>query len=148
MNPISVITGVVGTVFGGIKDIILGHIQNDGDKINASVELGKLQLQLNDALIQVQSQIITAASANIQAEANSSSWLAKDWRPMLMLGFGGLVGWAIMVGTTVHGVPMTPDDKAWLFRIVFSGVTGYVAEPVVTKAISAWKGNGNGKTDA
>lgn len=150
MNPISIITGAVGTVFGGIKDIIMGHVQNDADKISAGVELGKLQMQLNDALINVQAQIITAASTNIQAEANSTSWLAKDWRPMLMLGFGGLVCWVIIGGVNMHGVPISPDDRAWLFRIVFSGVTGYVAEPVVTKAIAAWKGNGNGngKTDA
>lgn len=151
MNPLSLITSAASTIFGGIKDIILGHVQNDADKINASLEIGKLQLQFQETLVQAGEQFVAAQSANIQADAAGKDWLQRDWRAVLMLFFGGCIGWIILGGgNNIHGQPIPQDYVNWVLKIVFSGVTGYVGAPVATAIVKAFgrsngsNGNGNG----
>ena len=59
----------------------------------------------------------------IMAEANSGSWLARNWRPITMLTFTGLVC-AHWLGFTPEN--LTPAETADLMDIIKIGLGGYV----------------------
>lgn len=84
----------------------------------AEAKLKLLALQQSGELGQ-----ITAASNIITAEANSESWLARNWRPILMLTFGVLIvarwfGWA--------APNLSEAEYLKLWDIVQLGIGGYV----------------------
>lgn len=51
----------------------------------------KAQQELTRALLEHQGEIEEAAAGIIKAEAASTHWLAANWRPLLMVTFGGLI---------------------------------------------------------
>ena len=80
----------------------------------------------------------TAQAGIIQAEAASQHWLAANWRPLLMLTFGGLIvarwfGWA--------APNLSAAEYLKLWDIVELGIGGYVigrsAEKIVPAVASA-----------
>lgn len=77
---------------------------------------------------------LTAQSGIITAEAQSDSWLAKSWRPILMLTFGVLIvarwfGWA--------APNLTEAEYIKLWDIVQLGLGGYVIGRSVEKTVPA-----------
>lgn len=83
---------------------------------------------------------LTARAEIVKTEAASSHWLAANWRPILMLTFGGLIvarwfGWA---------APNLSDaEYLKLWSIVELGLGGYVigrsAEKIVPAVAQALK---------
>jgi hypothetical protein len=72
----------------------------------------------------------------ITAEANGESWLQRNWRPVTMLWFAGLVG--------AHWLGYTPPNLGEaqvlaLLDIVQVGIGGYVVGRSVEKGIREWK---------
>ena len=82
----------------------------------------------------------TAQAGIINTEAASQHWLAANWRPLLMLTFGGLIvarwfGWA--------APNLSEAEYLKLWGIVELGIGGYVigrsAEKIVPAIIGATK---------
>ena len=151
MNPFSLITGAVQTVFGGVKDIILGHVKNDQDKIEAALQLGTLQLQLQEKLVEAGEQYVDAQKAIIVAEAQSASWLPRNIRPLSLAVFLGIIIYQGVVVSIFHlpSVNFTsiPTQVWTLFTIGFGG---YIVSRGVEKSVANWASNGtngNGSTD-
>jgi hypothetical protein len=92
-------------------------------------ELAHLDADLKKAL---------AASDIVKTEAASSHWLAANWRPLLMLTFGGLIV-ARWFGLSAPDLSDAEYLKLW--DIVQLGLGGYVigrsAEKIVPSVISA-----------
>lgn len=83
----------------------------------------------------------TSRAEIVKAEAASSHWLAANWRPILMLVFGGLIvarwfGWA--------APQLSEAEYLKLWSIVEFGLGGYVvgrsAEKIIPAAAAAIKG--------
>lgn len=95
------------------------------------------------ALMSKQTEIESAAASIVQTEAASQHWLAANWRPLLMLTFGGLIvarwfGWA--------APNLSESEYLALWDIVELGLGGYVigrsAEkiaPTIASAITKGK---------
>ena len=67
--------------------------------------------------------VFTAQADIIKTEAASNHWLAANWRPLLMLTFGGLIvarwfGWA--------APNLSQEEYLALWSIVEFGIGGYV----------------------
>lgn len=100
----------------------------------------KAEAEMLRALLSHQSEIEQAAGAIIKAEAESEHWLAANWRPLLMLTFGGLIvarwfGWA--------APNLSESEYLALWSIVELGIGGYVigrtAEKIVPTVAQAMK---------
>jgi len=83
----------------------------------------KAQNEITALLIQKQAEIENAAAQVVTAEASSKHWLAANWRPLLMLTFGGLIvarwfGWA--------APNLSEAEYLALWDIVELGIGGYV----------------------
>jgi len=93
----------------------------------ANAQLALLELAQKGEL-----QDLTERAGIVRAEASSEHWLAANWRPLLMLTFGGLIvarwfGWA--------APNLSEAEYLKLWSIVELGIGGYVigrsAEKVV-----------------
>lgn len=103
----------------------------------------KAQNEITALLIQRQAEIENAAAKVVTAEASSSHWLAANWRPLLMLTFGGLIvarwfGWA--------APNLSEAEYLALWNIVELGIGGYVigrsAEKILPQVAQSLKKGG------
>ncbi|TDX29113.1 holin (3TMs family) [Modicisalibacter xianhensis] len=115
--------GPSGAAVGSILASVLGveatpeavqrAIQTDPE---AAIKLRQVEAQVEESLIDARGKVITA-------EAQGESWLQRNWRPLLMIWFGALVG--------AHWLGFTPDNLdvgtvGRLLDIVQLGIGGYV----------------------
>ena len=96
------------------------------DKDKAREVESALIIKLNENA----TQLHLAAADIIKAEAQSESWLARNWRPMVMVVFAGLIvarwfGWA--------APNLTEAEYLKLWSIVEFGLGGYVVGRSVEK---------------
>jgi len=138
LNPlkdlVDLATGVIGKFVADPNEKLALQQQI----LDANTALSAKALDLEAARVAAQAQIITA-------EATSSSWLEKDWRPLLMLFFAVVVGFAIFnSGHDLAGRVIDPSYVSDAMTIVKIGVGGYIAEPVV-RAFRGTSNGGNGK---
>lgn len=100
---------------------------------NPEQELQRKRVE-NEVTLAVMNQaraIEEAAASIVKTEAASSHWLAANWRPLLMVTFGGLIvarwfGWA--------APNLTEAEYIALWDIVELGLGGYVIGRSVEKA--------------
>lgn len=107
---------------------ILGNIIKS--RFPDPAEQAKIEAEVNQALWNNAHQLNMAASEIIKAEAASEHWLAANWRPLLMLTFGGLIvarwfGWA--------APELSEAEYLKLWDIVQLGIGGYTIGRSVEK---------------
>ena len=77
------IWSLIGRIGGEVLDIIDGVVE-DKDEDN------RLKFEIQRQLIENKSNELEAAAKIVLAEAQGS-WLQRNWRPLLMVTFAGLV---------------------------------------------------------
>lgn len=108
------------------------------DPITAALDVGKTLIdkfwpdagEEERAKLQTFLTVFTAQADIVKTEAASSHWLAANWRPLLMLVFGGLIvarwfGWA--------APNLSEAEYLKLWSIVEFGLGGYVVGRSVEK---------------
>lgn len=161
-KAIAGIAPILGTVLGGPAGAIVGGLvaselgtSNDPVSVNAAIaanpanasKILALQARHEEALrkmnIDYDTAIVNAQAGAIESEARSDSWMAANWRPVLMLTFTFIVAmnYAIipMAGWFgAHADPLIlPPDMWALLKI---GVGGYIvgrSGEKITKAIKS-----------
>ncbi len=134
------ILDLVAGIFKPISDVI-DHVTVSGDekaKLQGAVIAG--QLQAAQSTMDYETKLLDAKSNIILAEANSSSWIAKNWRPITMLTFLVLV-----VCDSFGWLPFRLAAQAW--SLLQIGIGGYVvgrsvektAGPIVSAVVTAMK---------
>lgn len=86
-------------------------------------EAERLKVQVTLEAMKHDNSELQGAVDIIKAEAQGDSWLQRNWRPILMLWFAGLVG-AYWLGFTPENLPPSAIDG--LLDIVQIGIGGYV----------------------
>lgn len=82
----------------------------------AAIKLRQLEADMERALINQRGDVV-------KAEAEGESWLQRNWRPLVMLWFAGLVG-GYWFGWTPPN--LTENAVLALFDIVQFGLSGYI----------------------
>ena len=118
--------GTVLQIFGGIGKQIASNLFPDP----------KDEIKRQEVAGQVQQALVDSASSIIVAEAQGESWLQRNWRPVTMITFVGLVV-AKWLGYTAPGVTEAIELK--LLDIIQVGLGGYVVGRSVEKGIKEWK---------
>ena len=120
------IWNLIGTIGGKVLDIV-DDVVEDKDEAN------KLKFQIQKQLMESKTTELEAQARIVLAEAQGS-WLQRNWRPMLMVTFAGLVV-AHWFGLTASNIPESVQNS--LLNIVMVGVGGYVAGRSAEKGSSA-----------
>ena len=112
-----------------LGDVVKRVLPEDKDK------RAEIERELNMAVLNNASSIEQAASSIVLAEAKSESWLAKSWRPILMLVITAIVAWNFLFAPLIelfvqlftgNIIPLTIDLPDQLWSLLMIGVGGYV----------------------
>lgn len=99
-------------------------------------EANRLKAQVDSQLISMNLEELKAATQVITAEAGGESWLQRNWRPLTMLTFVGLIvlHW---LGWTAPN--LNQEQTLALLEIVKIGLGGYVVGRSAEKTAIAWR---------
>ena len=123
------IWNLIGSIGGKVLDIV-DDVVEDKDEAN------RLKFQIQKQLIETESAELEAQAKIVLAEAQGS-WLQRNWRPLLMVTFAGLVV-AHWFGFTAPDISESVQNS--LLNIVMIGVGGYVMGRSAEKVADKWKG--------
>ncbi|WP_444911063.1 3TM-type holin [Microbulbifer sp. PAAF003] len=99
-------------------------------------EANRLKAQVDSQLISMDLEELKAATKVITVEASGESWLQRNWRPVTMLTFVGLIVFHWLGWTAPN---LSEDQTLALLEIVKIGLGGYVVGRSAEKAMKAWK---------
>ncbi len=138
-----------GTLGESVKGIV-GAFKADPTKIaelkslvdqNAAV-LAEKQLELEGKIQDAISQEIQSAAEIIKAEANSQSWLPRNVRPLLLMMWGSVITFNLVVPIIARfWIPTLEPLKldSWVYELTAIGFTGYVTARTWEKVKGASK---------
>jgi hypothetical protein len=123
---------IFSTIFKPVSDIV-GNVLDK--TITDKNEAQRLKHEINMAIMNEGEQALKGATEIIVAESNGS-FLQRNWRPVTMLTFVGLVvcKW---LGLTDQSV--TPEVELELMQLIQIGLGGYVVGRSGEKIAKAWK---------
>ena len=123
--------GVLGAVAPMVKTLF-----NTIDKtIDNKAEAEKIKQNIQQQLLSGQLKELEAQAQIITAEAKGG-WLQRNWRPLLMLTFAGLVV-AHWFGFTAPNIPESVQNS--LLNIVLVGMGGYIVGRSGEKIMEKYK---------
>ena len=147
-KAIAGVAPILGTALGGPAGAVVGSLvasalgtSSSPDAVNAAIaadpasaaKILQVQNEHEEALVKMQTDyqtnLDTQRSDVIQAEAKSDSWMASNWRPILMLTFTAIVAvnWLILPVVSWFGphlVPLVLPPDMW--DVLKIGVGGYI----------------------
>jgi len=96
------------------------------------------QLKMQESLQNYHTEIIKQQGGIVKAEAQSESWLARNWRPLTMLTFVFIIAnnyiiypYLSMFGVGAQALEIPPD----MWALLKIGLGGYVVGRSVEKAV-------------
>jgi len=114
---------IVSGIFKPVSDVI-EHVLPSGDaKIQLQQKILEAQMAAAEQTMDYERQLLDSQSKVILAEAQGSSWLQRNWRPLMMVFFAGLIG-ARWFGFSAPN--MTEAEAMELWAIVKIGISGYI----------------------
>ena len=136
MSILSFLGGIIDPIFRGIDSLTT----SEEEKGVIRIELMKLENMVKEKLLDLEGQrmelegkFLQAQSAVIIAEAQSQSWIARNWRPIVMLTFCAEI---VLISTgwmNVEALRAVPDQ---LWSLLTLGIGGYMTLRTVDKAIA------------
>jgi len=141
--------GVLGVLTSGISDRIFDFLDSKGLSPEARSELLALREQHAFEIAKIEQEAIAreleAASAVIQAEARSESWLPRNVRPLLLLLWGVAITANIFIPVIARFwlpelKPLELQD--WVYTLTAIGFSGYVVGRSSEKVLPLIFGNG------
>ena len=85
----------------------------------------ELRAALLAQALEADSEFNKAAASIIVAEAQGESWLQRNWRPITMLSFLGLI-YAYFLGMAPEYVTENPEIVTSIFDLFKIGIGGYI----------------------
>ncbi len=125
------ITSIIQTGLSLIDKII------PDKKAAAEAKLKLLDLEQTGELKKIEQQ-----AQVVMSEARSDSWLARNWRPLIMTLFGLIIANNYILSPWLHAlgfvsVSLPIPDRMW--SLLELGLGGYVIGRSAEKAVQAWK---------
>lgn len=148
MNPITqLLTGGFSGIINSVSGILDKFITNPEEKLKAQLQLTQMGNDLQIKAMEADKEFAVQQASVIVAEAKSESWLARNWRPLIMCEFGFIIGYNYIIAPMfgVQSLPIVPD----MWSLLKLGIGGYIigrsAEKTIPSAIEAIKANGANK---
>jgi len=137
MNPIwSFLTNLISPVTNLIDEL---HTSEE-EKLKIQSEMFKLQTEITSKVLDYEKQLLEAQSNIILAEAKGEGWLQRNWRPLMMVWFAGLLG-MYWFGVTPPNI--TQETLDHLFTLLEIGIGGYIvgrsAEKIIPQVVQTMK---------
>lgn len=118
------LAGPVKVLMDGAQGIISEFVTSPEQKLAAQEALLNMQEKLNESMMQSDAAFVQAQASVVTTELQSESWLARNWRPMLMLVFTYIIAHTYVIAPlfSVKSVEIPPD----MWELLKIGMGGYV----------------------
>lgn len=127
-----------GGLVKSVGDVVGRFVTTDKDRLEAERALSDAALAHQAKVLEAQGLLAQHQAEVIRAEATSQSWLASNWRPLLMLTFTYIVAHNYVVAPLLAAfAPSLPPaslpipDEMW--SLLKLGMTGYIAGRTIEK---------------
>jgi len=110
---------LVGSIFKPAAELIDELHTSEEEKLAVKQKIFELQVSAFEKAEEYESALLDAKKTIITAEAQSQSWIARNWRPITMLTFLALV-----VGDSLGALASPLSGEAWTLLKI--GLGGYV----------------------
>ena len=128
-----------GEAVKGVTDLV-GKFVEDPDKAN------ELETEIKKSLMGIEKQLIQSQTAVIVAEAKSQSFIAKNWRPMIMLIFGAIILNNYILFPYIQlfgGTAIKLDLPPAMWELLKIGIGGYIVGRTGEKMVDTSAKNRN-----
>lgn len=124
----------ISAIFKPISDVI-DHLTVSGDQ-KAALQQATLgaQVAAAQAAANYEQSLLDSQTKLIAAEATGASWLQRNWRPLTMMTFVGIIVYTWIQGPPPH---MTEAVVLEVFGIIKIGLGGYTVGRTVEKVAPA-----------
>ena len=122
-------------ILGAVAPMVKTLFSTIDKTIDNKAEAEKIKQNIQQQLLSGQLKELEAQASIITAEAKGG-WLQRNWRPMLMLTFAGLVV-AHWFGFTAPNIPESVQNS--LPNIVLVGMGGYIVGRSGEKIMDKYK---------
>ena len=122
-------------ILGAVAPMVKTLFTTIDKTIDNKAEAEKIKQNIQQQLLSGQLKELEAQASIITAEAKGG-WLQRNWRPMLMLTFAGLVV-AHWFGFTAPNIPESVQNS--LLNIVLVGMGGYIVGRSGEKIMDKYK---------
>lgn len=134
------IFGFVKNIFKPAVDLVDNLTTSDDERLARRNQLAEIEnnvkmkmLDMEAKAMDLQSELLKAQTSIINTEANSQSWLARNWRPISMISF------LVIVLCDSFGIAKLDSDRVEsVYELIKIGLGGYVigrtAEKVIPKS--------------
>ena len=146
MNPLAFISDIFEPAAKLIDDI---HTSTE-EKLELKakfkaldLEIKKIENEYRNTVIEYESKLMENQSRIIQAEATGQSWIQRNWRPITMLVFVGLI-----VLFALGIIDLKDQYATEFFRLVQIGLGGYVIGRSAEKVFASRSANAAKSDDA
>lgn len=121
---LKILGGPITELVKGIGGVIDSVSTTAEEKLAAQAKLLELQGNLTVKLAELDAQFAAEQSKVVVAEVQSQSWLARNWRPILMLTFTYIIAHNYVIAPLFHVPSATIPVDMWdLLKI---GMGGYI----------------------
>lgn len=126
----------LGSVMGPVTKLVDELHTSEEERLAIKSKLFELQTNITTKTLDYESRLVEAQSKVITAEAQGASWMQRNWRPITMLVFLGLV-----VADTFGLTQFRLASEAWtLLQIGLGGyVVGRSAEKIAPKVVDVMR---------
>jgi hypothetical protein len=133
--------GILNAIIGPIKGLVEGAIGiinsikggSPEEKFAAQQAILQLQTEFQGKLLEADLAFAQAQRDTIVAEAQGSSWLQRNWRPLMMLFFAIIIGTVVWTGGYINGRQLDHDFVMEILSTIKLGLSGYVVGRTVEK---------------
>lgn len=136
---------ILGAPFKGILSVVGGIIDNttttDEERLAAHAQLRVIEIQAQKIETEADAKFADLQAQVIIAEAQSDSWMTRNWRPVTMLGFLATILYTQVIAPMfgLLAPPLPPEMWAAL-KIGLGGyVVGRTAEKIMPDVVEAMK---------
>lgn len=114
----------VRETMGAVGELLGKFIADPQEKLKAQLELTRIENEFQQKIIEADVEWAKAQADVIKTEAQSASWLARSWRPLLMLTFNYIILHTYIIAPIFGVTPVVIPEQMWdLLKI---GIGGYV----------------------
>lgn len=127
----------LSNIINPVKDIIDNLTTTEEEKMKLKIELTKVENELASKIIELEGKVVDGKAQIIKAEAQGSSWLQRNWRPITMLVFVYIVA-NNYIFAPLFGIPTLPIPND-LWDLLKIGLGGYIVGRSAEKIASNLK---------
>lgn len=132
MNPITqLLTGGFAGIMNSVSGILDKFITNPEEKLKAQLQLTQMANDLQVKAMEADRDFAVQQAGVIEAEAKSESWIARNWRPILMLVFTYIIAHNYVLAPVFSLKSLPIPDQMW--ELLKLGISGYIVGRSVEK---------------